>query len=209
MSHTSKMRILVVASLLLAGSCDAEPHTGGSGATRPCYAEGIDYPATLCGYDVGQVIPNFSFQGRMAGIDSPVTIVHLADFYDPRGERGLRFLLINATTLWCPYCKPELTRLPSMNADYGPRGVRFLTLLLERLDGSSAAQDDVDALIRTYSLTTTVTNDPEEVTTLFFDKSSMPLNLLVDLRTMKIVRKIVGAGAETVRATLDGALGGG
>ena len=95
-----------------------------------------------------------------------------------------------------------------MNADYRARGVRFMTLLLERADGSVASQDDVDALIRTYALDTTTANDPKELATLFFAKSSMPLNLIIDLRTMKIVNKIIGAGASTVRTSIDVALGG-
>ena len=199
--------IAVLLSLCSSLSCGAAPAESSTSA-HACLADGVRYPSQGCGYEVGSVVPNFSFQGRVAGIDSPVTTVHFADFYDPDGTKGLRYLLVNATTLWCPYCKGEMLALPGMSADYRARGVRFMTLLLERADGSVASQDDVDALIRTYALDSTVVNDPKELATLFFAKSSMPLNLIIDLRTMKIVNKIIGAGASTVRTSIDVALGG-
>lgn len=175
----------------------------------PCRSEGAVYPQSDCGYEVGKVIPNYAFEGRTDGIDSPRVTVHLADLYDPTGTKGARFLLVNSTALWCIYCAEETRALPGMKVDYSPKGVRFMTLVVEDRDGTPASPAVVDDFIRTYSLTTIVVSDPLEVTTLFFDKNAMPLNMIVDLRTMRIVKKIVGGSWSTVRSSLDLALSSG
>ena len=86
------------------------------------------------------IVAAFTFTGRTDGIGSPRGSVRFSDYYDPDGKRGLRFLLVNATTLWCPYCVEETKGLPSMKADYDGRGVRFMTLLVEDLRGGKVAE---------------------------------------------------------------------
>ena len=49
-------------------------------------------------------------------------------------------------------------------------------------------------------------NDTDFVLRNFFDRSQMPLNMIIDLKTMKIVHKMVGFTDPSFWAKLDGFL---
>ena len=201
-----------LASLALLTASFAVPALGCSSSaddpgatTDKCKAAGTNYPTTGCGTEVGSVIANYTFTGRLKGKDTPTAAsIRLSDFYDPDGSKGNRFLVINVSALWCVYCKEEAKQLPALKTTYGPKGVLFMTDLAQKLDSSAADQADVDAWISSFALDTTVVNDPTFVLgSAFFDPAKMPLNLIVDLKTMKIVLKVIGSDLPTVTAKLD------
>ena len=170
-----------------------------------CKAAGTKYPTTGCGTEVGSVIANYTFTGRMGGTATPThATFRLSDLYDPDGTKGNRFLVVNVSALWCVYCKEEAKQLPGLKAKYGPKGVLFMTDLAQKLDSTAADAADVDAWIGTFALDTIVTNDPTFVLgSAFFDPAKMPLNMIIDLHTMKIVLKVIGSDLPTVTAKLD------
>jgi hypothetical protein len=86
--------------------------------------------------------------------------------------------------------------------------VQFLSVVLENSSRQAASDDDVDLWIRNYGLTFPVVSDPDGFVTKFFVKEQMPLNMVIDLRTMTIKSKIVGADLTRVRADIDKYLGG-
>ena len=84
-----------------------------------------------------------------------------------------------------------------------------MTDLAQKLDSSAADQGDVDAWVTAYNLDTTVVNDPTfQLGAAFFDPAKMPLNLLIDLKTMKILQKSTGENLPEVTAQLDKLTGG-
>jgi thiol-disulfide isomerase/thioredoxin len=202
-------RSLVFALVLSPLACSSNDAGGGAtddGGTNSgkCRSSGVTYPSGPCGSEVGMVIPNFAFEGRLEGASSawgPISLA--ANYHDPDGTKGNRYLVVNVSALWCVYCKEEAAQLSSLKTKYGPKGVRFLTDLTEKLDGSPADQADVDAWISVYKLDTAVVNDPTFVFGTFFEKAKMPLNMIIDLKTMKIAKKIVGADLPAVTAELD------
>ena len=208
LADLANVLVALVASLTIA-SCG----NGGGGAsvapgTLDCRSGGAAYPAGGCGTSQGQTIANYHFEGHNGGIGTPRVTVHVADLYDPDGTKGLRFLVLSATSLWCPYCVEESKALPSMKATYGAQGAVFMTVLLEDLRGSPASQNDVDSFITTYDTTTIVVNDGGDELASVFDHKQVPLHLIIDLRTMRIVKRYLGGGSATVRSSLELALAG-
>ena len=205
-SSASSVGVLVASLLLpvLGLGCSSSTDDGGT-PTDKCKAAGTNYPTTGCGTEIGSVIANYTFTGRLKGKDTPTAAtIRLSDFYDPDGSKGNRYLVINVSALWCVYCKEEAKQLPGLKTTYGPKGVLFMTDLAQKLDSSAADQADVDAWISSFALDTTVVNDPTFVLgSAFFDPAKMPLNLIVDLKTMKIVLKVIGSDLPTVTAKLD------
>jgi thiol-disulfide isomerase/thioredoxin len=142
------------------------------------------YPIGTCGIQVGATIANLTFTGKNGGDTSPQQTFALADFYDPTGSKGRKILVIDVSALWCTACKEEMKQLPKNMADYGPKGVTFMTVLAENSSNAPASAADVDTWIKSFHLTNIVVNDPTLSTEAFFDRASMPLNMIIDLRTM-------------------------
>lgn len=195
---------LPVVALALACSSNTAPTQ--SGACTSSEAPG--YPACPYGYDKGAVIENASFIGRKAGIGSPRETFDLASYHALKAS-GKKVLVINVAALWCSPCREEAKEFQkTIVPEYDPKGVAFLSVVLEDSSRKLSTDDDVDGWIKTYALTYPVARDPDGYVTDFFDRNQMPLNMIVDLETMKITAKIVGADIAKVRAEIDRALGG-
>lgn len=194
--------------LLLAMSmaCSSEP-PGGTAADSGTTASG-SYPAAPYGAGVGQVVENGSFRGRKGGLTTPRETFDLASYYAMRAS-GKRYLVLNVAAFWCSPCKEEAKEMQSrIVPTYEPKGVAFLTVVLEDAARQPATDTNVDTWIQTYGLTFPVANDDDGYVTQFFDKSAMPLNMIIDLQTMKIVTKVVGADLPRITGDLDRLLGG-
>ena len=148
-----------------------------------------------------------TFIGRMAGLDTAREPIDLARFHAMRAE-GKKLLVYNVAAFWCSPCKEEAREFQSaLVPKYAPRGVAFLTVVLQDSGLNAADDDDVDNWIRAFRLTFPVARDPESWSARIFDPSSMPLNMIVNLETMKVEEKIIGADLRRVTATLDKLLG--
>jgi thiol-disulfide isomerase/thioredoxin len=209
-------RILGAATVLAAMATCAmacSSSGGGSSATtgtmdcQPPGSTGTYLTGSTCGTEVGDTIANLAFKGRASGITSPQVTMQLSDWYDPDGKKGLTYLVIDVSALWCTYCKEEAPQIAGMAAKYGPKGVVFFTDVAQDANRNNATDADVDAWIQTYKMVTPVGTDPNFALGAFFDPNSMPLNMIIDLRTMTIVKKITGEGLPQVQAELDSRLG--
>jgi len=195
--------------LLALSSCSSSSGgttNGGNGAA--CHPQaGASYPATGCGYNLGDVVDDYSWTGRLAGISSPVTTLNLHDYYNPDGSKQYRYMLITVSAFWCQACKDEAPQLAGVQTKYGPKGVFVMTDIAQKIDQSLADQGDVDAWINAYKMTTAVVTDSDFVLSAFFKPSQMPLDLIIDLKTMKIVQKAIGAALPSMTAYLDSVTG--
>jgi thiol-disulfide isomerase/thioredoxin len=203
--------VLGAAALVAACSSASAGTTGTTGGNLACRPSGGTeaYPAeTGCGTEAGDIIADYSFQGRAAGATSPRGAIKLSDYYDPAGSKGLRYLVVDVSAFWCSYCKEEAPQLASLDAKYKARGVVWLTVVAQDGSRGVATDTDVDAWIKAYALVTPAVSDPGQNLTSFFDPNQMPLNMIVDLKTMKIVAKITGSGLQQVQTQLDAKLAG-
>ena len=194
--------LAAVAAVALAG-CSSAPAPAPAGGADTCKANGAAYAKGPCGTDAPLPIANYAFTGRLAGIDSPITTFHLADYYNPDGAKPYKYLFVTVSAFWCGGCKEEAKQLNTMKDTYGPKGVFIMTDLAQKLDQQPSDQNDLDVWIKSYALQTAVVNDPDFALSRFFDVAQMPLNLVVDLKTMVILKKFVGADLPAVLAYLD------
>lgn len=162
------------------------------------------YPAGPYGVEKGQVLQNASFVGRKGGLDTP------RETFDLESLRtaGARFFVFNVAAFWCSPCKEEAKEFEStIVPKYGPKGVAFLSVILQDAARRPATDANVDTWITTYRITFPTARDPAGFVNTIFNPDTMPLNMIIDLETMKIVEKIIGADIARVNATLDRLLG--
>lgn len=163
------------------------------------------YPAGPYGVERGQVLANASFIGRKTGRESERETFDLESF---RKDATARYLVLNVAAFWCSPCKEEAKEFQStIFPEYGPKGVAFLSVVLQDSARRPSTDANVDTWISTYRITFPTARDPVGFVNTIFNPDTMPLNMIIDLKTMKIEEKIIGADIARVTATLDKLLG--
>lgn len=156
-----------------------------------------DYPSEGAGTEVGDVTKNACFVGyrapdRVAPSEEHRETVALSDYYDPAGTKGVSLLLINTAAIWCAACVAEHGYLPERAAELGPRGLVILSTLFQDGQRSPADMADLERWIENFEPNFPMVADPELQLGLYASPDSAPLNMVVDARTMKILRKYIG-----------------
>ncbi|MBX3126773.1 MAG: TlpA family protein disulfide reductase [Polyangiaceae bacterium] len=185
--------------------------TGGNGGSGT-------YPAGPYGKDKGEVAENFLFpqvwtnptaQGHDAAALAPAS---LSDFYNPTGGTDGELLLLNAGAMWCNPCKAEhggSASSPSLNDHFdelSPKGFRLLALLIENAKGDTATPADLGAWTQAYETRFPMGLDADFQMQRYGTIGGLPINVLIDLRSMKILARVTGDPAAiwpTVKAELD------
>lgn len=169
------------------------------------------YPTGPFGAEEGDTLGNLCF----AGFRSPATVSHEAssletvafsDYYDPTGSKGYRLLLINTAAVWCSACRTEHETLSAENDEYTPKGLRIVSTLFQDAQQNPATLHDLSTWVGTFSSDYAMVLDPEYQMGTYASASSAPLNLVVDARTMKIEKKLLGNQATVLWPFIDAAL---
>jgi len=215
------MKLLIAPVLVLATcsltACSSSPLSGvpesdGSGAA-PAGAAGARaggvpptsnwaaYPPGPYGTGRGATIENLSFTGWKApaevGYDpQKFETVRLSDFYDPDGHTGIKLLAINASAVWCSVCRAEYADM-NANQVYSklrPLGLEILGTLFEDNAYYPAQPQDLKnwGVLSSHSVQFPLVLDPGFKLGAYFDSDATPLNMLVDVRTMTIVKIDMG-----------------
>src|SRR5262249_5311674 len=128
----------------------AVPFDDGKGVavTPQLGAEREVYPAAPYGAREGATIENFDFLGwpapKDAGYDTAkLEPMSLGQFYDPDGAKGIQYLVITSTAVWCSACKQEYKDMAPMVATYQGKGARFLGALFEDDTSNPAKPSDL------------------------------------------------------------------
>jgi len=159
------------------------------------------YPAGPYGTGKGATIENLSFLGwrhpESAGYDvSKFETVRLSDFYDPEGRTGIKLLAINASAVWCGVCRAEYQDMNATQvyATFHAKGVEILGTLFEDNAYYPAQPQDLKnwGVLSTHAVKFPLVLDPGFKMGAYFDSDATPLNMLVDVRTMKIVSLTMG-----------------
>jgi len=158
--------------------------SGTSPIAEPPYPKVETYGAR-----VGDVIPDLHFEGYRARSDvwEPVSI---HDFYDPTGEKGIRYVLIISAAAWCPGCRAAAGALAAVYDDYEPKGVRFVHLMRESETTAPATKATVDRWRDNYVITyDNLLDDKQQSFSLQpAELRSTPYISIVDARTMKVLK---------------------
>jgi hypothetical protein len=155
---------------------------GGDGGATSC-----QYPAGPYGLTQGSIVPpDLSWQGFAENGDNTPTTIRISDFLDCDGSKGINALLVAEAAYWCDKCVKEAQgTVPLLGpGEWGQKGVHVVTLVVQDFSGNPATITTARNWRTTYQLTQeTVCADPDWT----FGDSAMPLNILIDPRTMRIV----------------------
>jgi thiol-disulfide isomerase/thioredoxin len=153
------------------------------------------YPSGPYGKTAGTVLsPSSTWQGYEVGA-AAVTTISATDLYDCDGTKGINALLLDESATWCGACQQEAQALPGQMSTWSPQGVKVVTLMVQ--NASSQPADTSTALDwrNTFSLSSTVAVAADPAFSFAHSGSNgLPMNVLVDPRTMNIVSVVEGYG---------------
>ena len=177
----------------------------------PCWGYPCETPSGY-GDRVGDVIEDNTFiagnaEARGYGIrnDTPNEFA-LSHAYKDRASAGGRWkgALIFVTTGWCPYCGAEAVVLEERYQHYLAQGILFIAIVAQDATGTTATALYAEGHSNDYGWTfPTVAG--EFPTRYWPNQVGYPLNMILDLETMEIVKSDAGAlmRAEDVDAYLS------
>lgn len=102
--------------------------------------------AVFAGSEVGEAAADVS------GIDSNGNSVKLSD------DAG-SVMVLDVSAQWCPHCQDDASLLEQLNATYGPKGVKVVTILCEDNSNQICSQAVLQAWVSLYGLSYRVQND--------------------------------------------------
>ena len=180
-------------SLLDAGSSDAA-----------CRA---NYPTEGVGTEEGDVVADLGFSGWRdptdANVDVPLGDIRFSDYYDPEQIHGHELLLLNVSAVWCAACQDEYEYLPAYVEAARDRGLVAIGLLFQDAVGRPATEVHLAAWVDQFDVTFPVVLDPVFLMGAFGPAEASPLNVVVDLSTMVILRKISGNQRDTLERFIE------
>jgi hypothetical protein len=152
------------------------------------------YPNSGFGVDAGSYVSgNLAWQGYKEG-SSQLGSVSIQDYFDCDGSKGINALLIDSSAVWCGACQEEAQDLPSQQATFQAKGIHVITLMIEDNSGNPATTSTATSWRNNFGLDAfSVCADPNFS---FGGNGSvgLPLQIIVDPRTMKIVAREEGFG---------------
>lgn len=155
------------------------------------------------GGEEGDVIQNMVFSGFFS--EDPVAGgVHQLEyrdgisFQDVREIGGYSHLLLNIGAEWCKPCRVEAVVLRGLYPSWAERGGYVLGVINQNQDYDSAGRFEVESWSRQYETPYTLVHDPEGYVAATLNPSTVPLNIVIDLETMEILRSKAGEDAETL-----------
>jgi thiol-disulfide isomerase/thioredoxin len=152
------------------------------------------YPQGNYGKSQGMVIPqNLTWQGYAPG-QSSVSTLSANDLYDCDGRYGINAILFDTSALWCGACQQEASALPQFMQTWGPQGVKVITLVIQDSVQQPATTATAQQWRNAFNLTQDwVVADPG-FSFAHSGQNGLPMNVLVDPRTMQIVKVVEGYG---------------
>lgn len=184
-------------------------HAGGSGSTTTSSTStstsaststssggpvDCEYPTSGFGVNIGNHVQgNLAWQGYAEGADSPGTI-SIQDYFDCDGSKGINALLIVSSATWCGACQQEAADLPSHAAAFAQKGIRVLTLMVENAAGQPATLSTATSWRSNFGLEDYATAADPNFTFAGSGSIGIPLQIVVDPRTMVIVNRTEGFG---------------
>ena len=197
----SALSMLLAAVWVTACDSNVVGQAGDGGADSGTTPPDQTYPEGPYGKTVGEILRNMSFKGYANlspadGIVSKDTAFEDFALGDARELSEYRYALINAAAEWCAPCRDEAQALPAKFTAWAPKGGYVIGILTQDDSFNPAQQGNVDAWIRQYDTNYTMLSDPHTEIDNEIAPVSMPLNIMVDLETMKIERIATGDDPE-------------
>jgi len=175
---------------LAAAGCSSGSGNGSAGGAS---GTACTLPSGPYGTNAGDVIdPNLEWQGYVND-SGQTTTVHLRDYYDCDGSRGVRALVIDESALWCPSCQSQAQTLAMLTpGKWKSEGAVLLVLMAQDQQENPATVDTALTWRNEFALTTgAVVSDPAWTTKLWNGATGagngFPTDIVIDPRTLRIV----------------------
>jgi hypothetical protein len=168
------------------------------------------YPEGPYGVDQDTTASDACFRGwrrpnETAHTSSTLEDVSFGSFYDPDGDR-YELVVVNTAALWCSVCQVEHRDLPVRFEEYSSRGLVILSALFQDERADPADLSDLTAWVETFDVPFPMVLDPAYQLGAYASAETAPLNLVLDARTMRILRKYVGDQSSLLWPFVDGEL---
>lgn len=180
-------------SSLQSSGHDANPY----GAAYPTPSSGYGH-VPRSGSTPGSVLQNFKFYGFVDGVvGSPakMSIVSLADYYDPC-NKTYKMIHLTAAAVWCGPCNQETDAIVAAKSDLQTKGVVVLQILFDNaVMGEPVYQSTLQSWISLHKSNFTELLDSELVDPNlggFFNTAYIPWNADIDPRTMELLTSTDG-----------------
>lgn len=159
---------------------------------QPC-----TYPKGPYGPGTGQVVsPNLTWQGYAAN-DASVTTLSTNDLFDCDGKKGIDAIVIDVSAGWCAACETQASDEAQLTAQYDSLHIKAVTLLIMDAAENPATTDTALDWRTTYKLDDVgVYADPNFLLQPDQQTIGLPITMVVDPRTMKVVEVTEGYGQE-------------
>ena len=167
---------------------------GGAGAD---VSDRSSYPEAPYGVAQGDVITALSFStatGEPYG---------LADIF---ADSDKTLLLLSTAAGWCTACIEEQGALEELSNTHGPAGLQVMVSLFEDRDYQPATPALAAQWQQDHGLTFPVVVDPDFVLADYYDSALTPMNMIVDLNTMTILRVSTGWDPSAITAIIEARL---
>ena len=171
-----------------------------------------DYPDGPFGSEEGDTLANACFKGfrnpqKVSHDDASLETIAFSDYYDPTGSKGFQLVLIDTAAVWCSACRTEHQGLSAKNDEYSPKGLRIIGTLFQDAKHDPATTKDLNNWVETFSSDYAMVLDPEYQLGTYATADLAPLNMVVNTRTMKIEKKLVGDHPTVLWPFIDASLG--
>ena len=164
--------------------------------------DGTAYPTMNIGgqprtaTQAGQIFPNLTLQGVRSAttLDTPA-VVSMAEYYDPSGAR-YDLLHVIGIFMWCPHCNNEtnnLSTIPAWQAEHRVAVVQIAMLGYDSASNASPTWSELQKWVGDHNLNFPVLVDGQGAQLKqSFSVNYVPLNIVVNPRTMEILAVDVG-----------------
>lgn len=175
------------------GSTDSGVPAVDSGPTTNACAANT-YPLGPYGTGVGKVVnPGLSWKGYLPNATDVSTIAP-TDLYDCDGSKGIDAIIFDVAAQWCAACQSQAANAPQLFSQYDQLGIHVVTLVVQDASTAPATTTTAEQWKDQYKLTdVTVVADPGFAFAPLNETSvSLPVTIIVDPRTMKIMQVTEG-----------------
>ena len=161
-----------------------------------------NYPPGPYGFGVGQTLADFCLQGYLAPDKQTLEPLALHDYFDWAGASGNTVLFLSAGMTWCGPCNAEAAQLPKASTDMAGKGAVIFQVLLDGPTyGVGSTEQDLKAWDSKYMLPFHEAMDTSRITVDYFPTPHPP-GLIIDTKTMKVLKPLHGLETATQLTTL-------
>ena len=153
------------------------------------------YPAGPYGYVQGSVIDDLQFIGKHTDsyVDYTTLSMQTITLDSLRQNPATKLILVDGAARWCSPCNQDQPTMRTVEANYAPKGVVTLEVVVEGNLGIPSTEDDINRWANRYMLSGYVASDPSYDMSKYADVTAFPLYMIVRASTMKIEYMQVGS----------------